>query len=83
MTADLLALHIANGRAEARRIIAQPERHGEQRLRIAWAALTGMPAHPRRTHAQPNMGAPTPQPGWHLLAEVIESGSRPWEANDA
>lgn len=69
MTAQLLALHLAAGRQAARRIIAHPERHGPQRIMVAWCALNGV----RRV---PPPVTPRPRRDWWTTAAVIERGLR-------
>lgn len=71
----LLDLHRAKGRQEARQIIAHPERHGPQRIFIAWCAINGV----RR---MPPPVEPQPRPDWWRDVRVISSGAEAWASND-
>lgn len=62
---------IARERARAR-LIVQDLTATPSLRETAWDALAGQSRDPKARRPQPNHGAPCAQPGWHLLAEVIE-----------
>lgn len=63
---SLIELHRAAGRQQARQIIAHPERHGPQRIMVAWCALNGV----RR---MPPAIEPQPRRDWWREAAVISA----------